>query len=184
MSVMTAVAGGLSVLSTVMANRGVAQEAEARTQAYASQARQAKFQGKQAELKYRQDGLQVLRAISQNMASVNARAAAGSIDPWSGSALSLKNYAEKAGTEEFYLTRENAALQTLFADMNVEQYNMASQQAVRQAKTQMMGNLVQTAANVAMIGGTFGWGGGGAAAATSPMARSSILTPTATFGVA
>ncbi len=81
---------------------------------YNAQAKQAEMQARnqvlqnRAEvLNHKRQGIEVLKKISQNLSSINARAAAGSIDPFSGSVQNLAIYNLGKGATDFYTSREN-----------------------------------------------------------------------------
>lgn len=125
---------------------------QAAARAYRQQAERAKLEGRQQALEYKRKGVQVLRNIRATAATINARAAAGNTDPFSGSALSVRGFAMKAGTEDFYATRENA----LFAETNgilqAGEYNRAASQAKRQGFIAAIGTIGTGMMSYASIG--------------------------------
>lgn len=133
---------------------GQIQAGRARARAYETQAKAAELQGRRQALKYQQDGIQVLRNTRQNISTVTARAAAGGIAPYSGTPRSLQLYAQSTGTEEFYLTRENAQLAEVTGDINRQQFESAASQARRQGFMNAVGTLGQAAFTVGSIGTT------------------------------
>ena len=141
-----AIASGVSAIQQVQAGR-------AQAAAYRSQAKQEELKGKQSELQYRQRGVETLRGVRQNISAVTARAAAGSMDPYSGSPLSLKNYAVKTGYDEYYLDQENAALALAIGEVNRDQNLAAAQQARRQGVMSAITTLGTTAMTMGAIGG-------------------------------
>ena len=146
--------------------------------AYQAQAKQSELQGKQAELQYRQQGIEVLRRVRANISSVTARAAAGGLNPYSGSSQSLRNYAAATGAEEFYLSQENAALAQITGDMNAQQYRMAASQARRQGFYNAVGTLGMAATSIGQLGGAGGQVGGFAGGGSLGGAVSNTLYPT------
>lgn len=149
MSTLQIASAALSAVSAV----GQMQAGRQQARAYQAQAKQAELKGKQAELQYRQQGLEILRRTRQNISTVTARASAGGMDPYSGSSQSLRNYAAATGAEEFYLSRENAALAQITGEVNAQQYRMAASQARRQGFYNAVGTLGMTAANIGSLGG-------------------------------
>jgi hypothetical protein len=139
----------LSAVSAI----GQIQAGRQQARAYQAQARQAELKGKQAELQYRQQGLEILRRTRQNISTVTARAAAGGLDPYSGSPQSLRNYAAATGTEEFYLSRENAQLAQITGEVNAQQYRMAASQARRQGFMNAIGTAGMAVASYGALGG-------------------------------
>ena len=143
----------LAIASTAITAIGQVQAGKAQAQGYRFQAEQELLKGKQASIQYQQQGLEVLRKIRENLASVNARAGTGSIDPFSGSPQSLKNYAAATGAEEYYLTAENARLQEVTSEINSAQYIGAAKQAERQGWINAIGTIGQSAMTMSAMGG-------------------------------
>jgi len=93
------------------------QMGQAKGQLYQMQARQATLQAKSDMLKnraetlnHKKQGIEILENVVRGMAAINARAAAGGIDAFSGS---VANYAEtqtKKGTVDFFASTENQEL--------------------------------------------------------------------------
>lgn len=168
-----AIASGVSAIQQVQAGR-------AQAAAYRSQAKQEELKGKQSELQYRQRGVETLRGLRQNISAVTARAAAGSMDPYSGSPLSLKNYAVKTGYDEYYLDQENAALALAIGEVNRDQNLAAAQQAKRQGVMSAITTLGTTAMTIGATGGFSSGGqiGGFAGGGSVGGAVSNTLYPT------
>ena len=184
MGFLAAAAAGASTLQLVgaafSAVSAISQMQAGRQQAraYQAQAKQEELKGKQAELQYRQQGLEVLRRTRQNMSTVTARAAAGGLNPYTGSPQSLKNYASATGTEEFYLSRENAQLALITGDINAQQNRMAASQARRQGFISAVGTLGSAALTMGSIGGPPSNIGGFAGGGSIGGAVSNTLYPT------
>lgn len=149
LQMLAAGASAVSALGSIAAGR-------AQAASYRAQAKQAEIKGTQEALQYRQQGVEVLQRMNQNLATVNARAAAGSLDPFSGSPQSLKDYAAATGTEEYYLTEENAALSMATAEINSEQYRNAASQAARQGWINAISTVGTTAMTMGQMGGAPG----------------------------
>lgn len=139
----------LSAVSAV----GQIQAGRAQARAYQRQAEIAKLQAKRTEIQHKQQGVEVLRRLRQNLSTVNARAAAGGLDPYSGTPQGIKDYGTRMGTEEFYLTQENAALALVTGDLNAAQYNTAAAQARRQGFYSAVGTMASSLAMAGTIGG-------------------------------
>ena len=133
-----------------------------------SQATQARMQAKGEELKYKQQGVAVLDNILQTQATLNARAGAGSIDPFSGSANALQQYALAQGAKENYTTMDNAIIAVRSGELQAQEYESAARSAMSQARMGAIMSLVQGAGSFAMLGG-FG-AGGGASTGVNPFA--------------
>jgi len=138
----------IGMVASAVSAVGQIQAGRAQARAYRAQAKQAELKAAQDALRYRQQGVEVLKRIRANTSAVTARAASGGMDPYSGSPQSLKNYAQKAGAEEFYLTRENAELARAIGDVNAQQYRMAA----RQAKLQ---SYIGAASSIGMAAATY-----------------------------
>lgn len=148
MSTLQVVGTALSAVSSIQQM----QAGRAQAASYRAQAKQEELKGKQAALQYRQRGVETLRNINRNISAVTAKAAAGSIDPYSGAPLSLKNYARKVGAEEYFLDQENASLALITGEMNRDQSLMAAQQARRQGMYNAVGTLATTALTLGGLG--------------------------------
>lgn len=133
-----------------------------------SQAMQTRMQAKGEALKYKQQGVAVLDNILQTQATINARAGAGSIDPYSGSAGSLAIQALAKGALEKYMTVEGQIISLRSGELQAQEYESAARSAMSQARMGAIMSLVQGAGSFAMLGG-FG-AGGGAGAGVNPFA--------------
>jgi len=149
MSTLQVVGTALSAISSIQQIQAGRQQARA----YQAQAKQEELKGRRDALAYRQQGVEVLKKIRENTSTVTARAAAGGLNPYSGSPQSLKNYAAKEGIGEFYLAQENAELALVIGDVNAQQARMAASQARRQGIYGAIGTLGTTAMTVGSLGG-------------------------------
>jgi hypothetical protein len=100
--------------------------------AYDAKAAQERLRGRSQALQYKQQGINVLRQLNENLASTVARAAAGGVDPLSGSALNLQNYAMREGVRDYNQSRDNATIATGMAEYQAKQYKAAGSAAFRQ----------------------------------------------------
>jgi len=127
------------------------------------QAQQAEMQGRTEAMRARQEGVKTLVNINRTLSTVRARAGAGAIDPFSGSAGSLQTYALREGYTDFDLSQENAKLASSSAGFqaNVYRYSgsanadilRASGAAAKQAGLyQAIGTVGQAAAYSSMAG--------------------------------
>jgi hypothetical protein len=110
------------------------QAARAEARGLAAQATQSRVQARSEALKYKQQGVAVLNRILENEATIIARAGAGTIDPFSGSAMALRFANEAKGADEFFLTKEGATIVTASGETQANQY-MAQGRAGIQAAT-------------------------------------------------
>jgi hypothetical protein len=58
----------------------------------------------------RQKGSEALKRLNETLAAIVARAGAGGVDPTSGSAVTVQQFAMGEGIEEFNIAADNAAL--------------------------------------------------------------------------
>ena len=79
----------MAAASSAVSAVGAIAAGESQRQTAYAQARQAELQAKSDALKYKQQGIAVLEKTLATAATIRARAAAGSVDPFGGSALAL-----------------------------------------------------------------------------------------------
>lgn len=107
------------------------QSAQTEAKGIAAQASSTRLQARSEALKYKQQGVAVLRNILENDAAINARGAAGGIASYSGSNLTLSNYAMARGADEFFMTREGQTIALRTGEIKADQY-MQQAAAVKQ----------------------------------------------------
>ena len=142
----------MGVATGLVGAAGALQSGKAQQKAFAGQAQQAAMQATQARvqarseaLKFRRQGVEVLDRIVRNNATINARAGAGGIDPFSGSAKSLQQYALAKGGLEFFTAEDNEAITTLMGEHRAKQF-------MHQAEVlTMRGNQARKAAGFAAL---------------------------------
>ena len=146
-------AQGIGMVASAASSMSQMMGARSQARGLAAQATMARIQGKQEALKYREQGLSVLDNILQTQAAINARAAAGGIDPFSGSALALTRYAEGRGAREVFTIRDNQIIAERGGEMQAAEY-------MKQARSTMQAGMIKgitsfgtTAYNVGLIGG-------------------------------
>jgi len=159
---MEAVAIGSAVLSGL----SQLQMGRAQQQLYGLQAKQAEMQAKAQMLKYRSEainhrrqGVEVLKKVAQNLATINARAAAGSVDPFSGSVQNLAIYNLGKGVTDFYTTKENREMALLggkiaeaTGSIQAAQYTAAGNMAARQGQILALSSFGQAAMGAQDLG--------------------------------
>jgi len=136
------------------------------------QARQQALQGRSNAIKYVNEGARHLKQTRINLATINARGAAGNLNPFTGSlfALSQENLSEglldyDAAVTNAQIARETGNLQAATTRFQANQYASAA----RRAKTGGYLSALGTAASAGMsmqqsgfdFGSVFGGGGGG-----------------------
>jgi len=122
----------LAIAAAVIGAIGQYQQGRAQERIYQAQAQQEEIRGRTEAIRARQEGVKTLDSIQRTMATINARGAAGAIDPFSGSAGSLQSYALREGYTEFDISQENAKLAAASAGFQANIYR-ASGAAAKQA---------------------------------------------------
>ncbi len=143
-------------------------------------ARQAAFKKVQARsevLKFKQQGIAVMDNILATKAAINARAAAGGIDPFSGSANALALYAEKKGANELYINRDGEQIAFGIGEAQAMQYMSQAKSAISASRAQALGTIMQGA----MMGMSLGGAPAGAGGSTGLQAGQSATTARAGF---
>jgi len=162
---MTAALPVIAVATSVASAYGKIQAGKAQQKAFAAQAEQAAMQATQARvqarseaLKFRRQGVEVLDRIVRTNATINARAGAGGIDPFSGSAKSLQQFALAKGGIEFFTAEDNEAITTLMGEQRAKQFmhqaatlTMRGNQAMKSAKFDALVSLGQAAMSGAKL---------------------------------
>ena len=125
------IVAGLQAATSMMSAR-------AQAKGLASQAAMDKVQARSEALKYKQQGVKVLENILQTDALIVARAGAGGIDPFSGSAKTLSDFALAKGIEEKQLSDDGALIAIRTGMMQADQRMM-------QAKATMLAGVANAA---------------------------------------
>ena len=174
---MAAVMVGGAVLSAY----GQVRQGQAQKAMYQAQANQAEIQGRsqaikarQEALAYRQEGVKALENTRRNMATMNARGAAGALDPFSGSVGNLMTLNMGYGVEDYYtaldnvgLAEENQNIARAAAQYQAGIYRSAGSAAMRNAYIGAASSLAQAGAG-AYQAGAFSGGGSASASYAAP----------------
>jgi hypothetical protein len=137
--------GGLQAFASM-------QSAKAQAKGLAAQASMARLQGRQEALKYKQQGVAVLDNILRTQSAINARKAAGNVDPFSGSGLSLMRFAQATGTKEYAMTENNALIALRGGEMQAGQYMTQATATMRAGMLQGISAIGQAYATKSLIG--------------------------------
>jgi hypothetical protein len=119
---------------------------------YMAQATQARVQARGEALKYKQQGVAVLDNILRTQATINARAGAGSIDPFSGSAGALQQYALARGALESYAAIDNRLIAERTGELQAQQHESAARAAIAQARGAAFMTLASSVVSAGMLG--------------------------------
>jgi len=103
-------AANLGLLSSAISVGSSLYQGKQQAIAYRIQAMQASLKGRQEALNYNRRAFDTLERNRRLNASLNARAAAGGIDPFSGSPLTLADANNIAAYEEATIDRDNAEM--------------------------------------------------------------------------
>lgn len=146
-------AQGIGMVASAASSMSQMMAARSQARGLAAQATMARIQGKQEALRYREQGLSVLDNILQTQAAINARAAAGGVDPFSGSAKALSEYALSRGALETYTIMDNQVIAERGGEMQAAEY-------MKQARSTMRAGFIGSIASGATTAYQFGLIGG------------------------
>ncbi len=96
-----------SKIAQASAQRDVGRAQQA---SYEQQAAQAELRGRSEAIAYKQKGSEALKRLNETLAAIVARAGAGGVDPTSGSAVTVQQFAMGEGIDEFNIAADNAAM--------------------------------------------------------------------------
>jgi len=140
------------IVSTGLQVYGQIKKGRAEKRQYNEQAAQARLQGRSQAIAYKQQAADVLRRMNENMSTIVARAAAGGIDPLSGSAQTLQNYTRKEGVREYNTSLDNAQLALGMADYQASIYKKAGRTAMTMAYINAAGTVATDIARSSQTG--------------------------------
>jgi hypothetical protein len=134
-------AAPLMLASSAVSAYGQMRAGQAQREMYDEQAAQARMRGRSEAIAYKQQGADVLRNLNENLAAIIARSAAGGVDPTSGSAAVMQQYAMAEGIREKNIAADNALLAEGQAATQAHQYRMAGRAAQQASFFQAAGTL-------------------------------------------
>ena len=126
MATLAAIAGGLQAVSSI--KQGQFQQAM-----YNLQAKQAELQGRQKALNYSKQALNVLETQRRAASTLVARSAAGGIDPFSGSPMTVDQWNAYQAGDEYNLGLENADMAIAGGLAQSQSLQAAGKQAMQTA---------------------------------------------------
>ena len=133
------VSAGMSVVSAA----GQISAGRTQQRMYNAQAEQARIQGRSQAIAYKQQGAAVLRNLNETLASTIALAGAGNIDPTSGSARVMQDFARAEAFAEYGTALDNAVLAKEGAAAQAQVYRMAGRAAFQTGVINAAGALGQ-----------------------------------------
>jgi len=161
----------LAVAAAVVQAIGTMKQGAAQKAMYDAQAAQTMVQARsnviksrREALKYKQDGVAVLDKMRKTVATVSARGAAGSIDPFSGSTGNLQINIFDQGYLDFSINKDNTNMAR--ENMNIIQKSAEYQAGIYRAagRAAKQAATFKAITSVAMAGATYGMGFGGGSA--------------------
>ena len=149
-STATLISTGISV-ATAFAQ---IKQGERTKKAYYAQARYKELEGRIEALKAKEQGIKALEATRRALASVNASARAGGLEPTIGTPVDIGTFnVVKPGTADFFRARDNASLAISSANAQAEDLRFAGREANKAGYLSALGTIGSSFANMASIGG-------------------------------
>ena len=149
-STATLISTGISV-ATAFAQ---IKQGERSKKAYYAQARYKELEGRIEAVKAKEQGIKALEATRRALASVNATAFAGGLEPTIGTPVDIGTFnVIKPGTSDFFTARDNASLALSSAKNQAEDLRFAGREAKKQGYLSALGTIGTSFANMASIGG-------------------------------
>ena len=125
--------------------------AKKQAQALQNQAAFSKVQARSEALKYKQQGVEVLKNIARTQATINARAGAGSVDPFSGNAGNLALMAASDGANELYNTIAGQTISLATGEAKATQFGLQAKATMKAAEANFYGTILETGFKIAMV---------------------------------
>jgi hypothetical protein len=166
----------LAIASAVIGAVSTIAQGSAQASMLKSQALDAEFKGKsqglayrQRALQYKQQGIKVLNQIQRTAATINARAGAASLDPFSGSVGALQTTSLREGffdhtisTESGDFEKDNATLAIKGSERNAANLRKAAKTAKQMSYLKATQQLAGAGYQYSQLGGAPGFAGGAA----------------------
>lgn len=144
--------GGPAVAFQAFSGLMKIQAAKAQARGLARQATQARVEARAKALEYKQQGVAALENIVRTNATIVARAGAGGIDAFSGSALALQRYAQAKGADEYFMSREGFDITIASGEAQAQQYVAQGKAGIRAATMGAVLGTGMQAYNQGMLG--------------------------------
>jgi len=128
------------------------QAAKAEARGYQAQAAQSLVESRARVLQHKQQGVAVLDNILKQQAAVVARAGAGNVDPFSGSAMNLMVRGMGEGIKEFKFTQDGATIAGGIGQAKADQYLLTASATVKNAFTKAAVGIAGAAYEVDTLG--------------------------------
>jgi len=137
--------GGFQLFSAGVSALGQLSAGAAQKRQYQMQAEQAELRGRSEAIAYKRQGSDALRNLNETLAAIISRSAAGGVDPTSGSAATLQQYALSEGARESQIAQDNAIMALGQASTQAGIYQSAGRAAQLSSYVSAAGTLGQGA---------------------------------------
>jgi len=145
------------VAAMAMQAMGQVQQGKFQASQYKAQAAQTRLQGRAQAVRYEQQGNAVMKRSMEAQAMARARAAAGGLDPFSGSAQFVQTLSAQDAAEDVGILSDNAQLARLGADAQAQSYDSAARYA---RNAGLLAGFTTAATAAGQYGRLYGWGNG------------------------
>lgn len=126
-SALSGISTAIGLLGTVVSAVGAISQANAQAKAMELQATNALIQGNAQAMNHQKQAIAVMNRTMETEAAINARGAAAGIDPFSGSAGALSDYALRIGFDEYSWARKNVEMDLLSGKAGQAAYQSAAE---------------------------------------------------------
>lgn len=164
-----AVFAGIGLLGSVMQYKSTVAAGKAEREFYNAQARNKRLEGRVEAIKAKEKAVEILRKTKKALASNIAGGYAAGVSPYVGSVQTVSSQQVlRPAALDVGITDMDALLSVEQANREAGYLEYRGSMAARQAKTQALGNLVMSVAQVGMSGAMGGLGGSSAGALANP----------------
>ncbi len=143
----------VAIAAAVVSAVGSVEAGQAKERMYRLQGQQADLEGRQKALQYEQRANQVLERLNMTNAAAHARAAAGGVQAFEGSADALTSQNNRRAGRDFSVELTNAGNAQQFGMIQQKLYNSAGSAAARAGYFDAIGKLGMAAATYSTMGG-------------------------------
>lgn len=150
---MAAALPAIAIALTAASAFGKYQAGRAQAKGLAREASMKTIEYKGKELDAKAQGVEALKQLNRANAALNARAAAGGIDPFSGSAQNLAIFNMSEGAQEFYISEDNQIIAR-------EGGRLAARNLMKQAKAAYQAGIFEAAGKLGSAALSYGQIGG------------------------
>ena len=157
----------VSALGQIRAGQAQGNILTARGQGLNVEAKFKRLEGRREALKDKKVVVDKLTEVVAALATTNAAAGAGNIDPFSGNPLGLKIKTRKVGGTDALVAKENAAITILLFNEQAKQLEFAAQQAFAAAGAARSAGVTNALFTLGSSFAMFGMSGGFSAAPTA-----------------